>query len=137
MLTLQAGSNTQIDADAVSVAMDWPIAEGTGLEASTYLLAANGKVRGDHDMVFFNQPNGGAGTVRIVASDQGSIRFEVDLSAIPAEVERIVYASPLTVPLWEAPHLPVMPASALPSVRWAEPRWRCSNLNLAAHARLQ
>ena len=91
MLTLQAGSNTQIDAPVVSVALDWPVSAGASLDASAYLLATNGKVRSDHDMVFFNQTVGGDGAVRFDASNRGSFRFEVDLAAIPSDIDRVVF----------------------------------------------
>jgi len=91
MQTLQTGGNTQIEAGLVRVSMTWPLADERGLDASAYLLGASGKVRGDHDMVFFNQPNGGGGAIKITESGPGSIGFEVDLAAIPADVERVVF----------------------------------------------
>ena len=91
MQTLQAGGNTQIEPSAITVVLDWPLANGAGLDASAYLLAASGKVRGDHDMVFYNQPNGGNGAIRVDGTSTGQIRFAVDLAAIPADVERVVF----------------------------------------------
>jgi len=89
--TLQTGANTQVEAQNVRVAIDWPAANGSSLDASAYLLGASGKVRGDHDMVFFNQPSGADGAIKVAGSTPDSIRFEVDLTAIPAAIERIVF----------------------------------------------
>jgi tellurite resistance protein TerA len=91
MQTLQTGANTPIEPSAITVAIDWPLAGAHGLDASAYLVNAAGKVRGDHDMVFFNQPSGGDGAITVAASDKGSIRFEVNLAAVPADVEKIVF----------------------------------------------
>lgn len=91
MQTLQTGGNTQIDASSIKVAIDWPLADGKGLDASAYLLGASGKVRGDHDMVFYNQPTGGNGAIKVAGTGTGNIAFEVDLSALPADVDRVVF----------------------------------------------
>lgn len=53
-------------------------------DLSAYVLGADGKVRGDADMVFFNQPSSPDGGVRLV--DGG---FAIDLSKVGAGVDRI------------------------------------------------
>ena len=63
-MELQRGANTAIGAADVVVAIGYAAAAGTEADASAYLLAENGKVRGDHDMVFFNQALGGGDAVR-------------------------------------------------------------------------
>ena len=93
MQTLQAGSNTQIEASLITVVLDWPAINGIGLDPSAYLLMASGKVRSDADMVFFNHPVGGGGAVSVAASGPGNIRYEIDLSAVPADVDRIVFCA--------------------------------------------
>jgi len=91
MTDLQQGGNAPVPADLLSVTFAWsPAARDIAADASAYLLTASGKVRSDADMVFYNQPEGGSGGVRLVASG-GKGAFEVDLARVPGEIERIVF----------------------------------------------
>ncbi|MCT4352824.1 TerD family protein [Streptomyces sp. Je 1-79] len=63
------------------------VATPKGLDLSALLLGADGRVRGDADMVFVGQPHHPSGTVR-----NGSAGLEVDLCGVEASVERIVIA---------------------------------------------
>ncbi|HEX8222439.1 MAG TPA: TerD family protein [Allosphingosinicella sp.] len=83
-MQLQRGANTSIGNGAVRVAVE--IGAGASADVSAYLLNEAGKVRGDHDMVFFNQPSGGDGSVRLADG-----RFDIDLDRVPAEIARIVF----------------------------------------------
>jgi tellurite resistance protein TerA len=74
---------------AFEVIIDWPASAGA-LDSSTYLLAGDGKVRSDADMIFYNQPSDPAGSVRITRSEAGQAHFAIDLGAVPAAIERIV-----------------------------------------------
>lgn len=85
-MQLQRGANTSIGTGAVRVAVDLDPGPGASVDVSAYLLGEAGKVRGDHDMVFFNQPIGGDGAVRLDGH-----RFEIDLDRVPAEIARIVF----------------------------------------------
>ena len=99
MQELQTGANVQIGTGKVSVALDWPAGPdsgpgpeaGLGLDASAYLLGASGKVRGVHDMVFVNQPSGAGGAVAVVSTSPTGIVFDVDLAALPAELDKVVF----------------------------------------------
>ncbi len=66
MTELQQGGNTPVADKRLSVGFSWAIPSGRAVEAdaSAYLLTASGKVRGDADMVFYNQPDGAGGAVR-------------------------------------------------------------------------
>jgi len=90
MTKLTQGANTNITVNDVKVVLDWPSSSGT-LDASAYLLTASGKVRGDADMVFFNQPNGADGAVSVLNTGTGSMAFQVALARLPAAIERIVF----------------------------------------------
>ena len=65
------------------------------LDASAFLLTASGKVRGDHDFIFYNQLKSQDGTVEHTGdnrSGQGDGDDEsllVDLSKVSPEVEKI------------------------------------------------
>jgi tellurite resistance protein TerA len=85
-MQLQRGANTSIGNGAVSVAVDLEPGPGGSVDVSAYLLNEAGKVRGDQDMIFFNQPSGGGGAVQLAGS-----RFDIDLDRMPAEIARIVF----------------------------------------------
>ena len=58
---------------------------GASVDVSALLLTATGKVRGDDDFVFYNQPS--AGGVRYRADG-----VDVDPGQVPSEIERVVVA---------------------------------------------
>ncbi len=92
MTDLQQGGNAPVPAEALTLAFSWTPAVGRDVDgdASAYLLTSDGKVRTDADMIFYNQPHGGDGSVRFV-SDAGRGAFEIDLSRLPTGIERIVF----------------------------------------------
>jgi tellurium resistance protein TerD len=67
------------------------------LDASAFLLGSNGKVKDENDLVFYNNPSGGQGSVKHSgdnkkgsgAGDDEQIR--INLSAVPAYIERIAF----------------------------------------------
>jgi tellurium resistance protein TerD len=67
------------------------------LDASALLLAANGKVRGEADFIFYNQLKSVDGSVehtgdnRTGAGDGDDEVIKVDLSRIPADVDKVVF----------------------------------------------
>ncbi|MEU8680070.1 TerD family protein [Streptomyces sp. NPDC048611] len=64
---------------------------GAPVDLSALLVAVDGKVRSDDDMVFFNQPSAESGAVRHFAADaDGPERIEVNPAALPPEVDRVV-----------------------------------------------
>ncbi|HYZ48883.1 MAG TPA: TerD family protein [Sphingomonas sp.] len=91
-MDLQQGANAPVAGERASVRFDWRAPSGVEADASAYLLAAGGKVRGDHDMIFYNQPAGGEGAIRF-APNGGAGSFDVDLAALPRDVERVVFCA--------------------------------------------
>lgn len=87
--TLQQGQNRPLLPGQVTIAIDWPRAAGT-LDLSAYILGANGKVRSDADMVFFNQRQGAGGAVALATNNDTDASFTIDPARLPADVERIV-----------------------------------------------
>jgi tellurite resistance protein TerA len=85
-MQLQRGANTSVGTGAVRVAVDLDPGPGASVDVSAYLLNEAGKVRGDQDMVFFNQPSGGGGAVELADN-----RFAIDLDRVPPEIARIVF----------------------------------------------
>ncbi len=74
------------------------------LDASAFLLSATGRVRGDHDFIFYNQLKSDNGAVehmgdnRTGAGDGDDEVIKVNLSLVPADIEKII----LTVTIHDA-----------------------------------
>jgi tellurite resistance protein TerA len=92
MIDLQQGGNAPVPSQTVTASFSWSIPSGRDVEAdpSAYLLTSSGKVRGDADMVFYNQPSGAAGAVRFGREHGARGGFQVDLDRVPADIERVV-----------------------------------------------
>jgi tellurite resistance protein TerA len=91
-MQLQRGANVAIPTGTVTVRVDCPPPPGGETDVSAYLLGEGGKVRGDQDMVFFNQASGADGAVRL-SPGAGTSSFEIDLGRLPAEIARIVFCA--------------------------------------------
>ncbi len=93
MTILQQGGNAPVPGTRVSVGFSWTASSGPTVDAdaSAYLLTASGKVRSDADMVFYNQPDGAGSAVRFGATIGARGGFDVDLSRLPSDIERIVF----------------------------------------------
>ncbi|MFJ7996875.1 TerD family protein [Streptomyces sp. NPDC096310] len=86
------------DATTVRVGLSWSSETGHGdADVSVLLLGDQGKVRGDADFFFYNNPVAEDGSVQLLGktpTDSGSEdRISVDLSVVPADVARIVVAA--------------------------------------------
>ncbi|MER7698116.1 TerD family protein [Streptomyces sp. NPDC096095] len=96
-MTMQKGSNVPVPAGAVRVELGWDVAPGApDVDASALLLVA-GKVRGDADFVFYNQPAHASGAVRHegkrTAPDRVTDTLLVDFGKTEPAIERIVVAA--------------------------------------------
>ncbi|NJP48405.1 VWA domain-containing protein [Actinacidiphila epipremni] len=100
---LSKGANTPVAATAVRVVLTWAAGPpgGTDPDASALLLTGDGKVRGDGDFVFYNQPRHASGAVRHTGKQGagtgagGAVTdsVEVDLARLEPAVERVVVAA--------------------------------------------
>jgi stress response protein SCP2 len=90
MMELQRGGNAPVNGGQVTVRVDWAGPPGLESDISAYLLGENGRVGGDHDMIFYNQPSGGGGAVSL-SPGAGSSSFAIDLARLPAAVDRITF----------------------------------------------
>ncbi|TWH76085.1 tellurium resistance protein TerD [Azomonas agilis] len=106
-LTLQKGGNlslskTDPSLTKILVGLGWDprATDGTefDLDASAFLLGSNGKVRAETDFIFYNQlksPEGSvehAGDNRTGAGEGDDEVIKVDLSLIPANVDKVAFA---------------------------------------------
>lgn len=105
-LTLQKGGNLSLSKTDPSltkliVGLGWDprATDGTefDLDASAFLLSAAGKVRGEQDFIFYNQLKSVDGSVehtgdnRTGAGDGDDEVIKVDLSRVPAEIDKISF----------------------------------------------
>ncbi|WP_426237829.1 TerD family protein [Pseudomonas sp. TWP3-2] len=105
-LTLQKGGNlslskTDPSLTKILVGLGWDPRATDGaefdLDASAFLVGASGKVRSDADFIFYNQLKSADGSVehtgdnRTGAGDGDDEVLKVDLSRVPADVEKVVF----------------------------------------------
>ena len=67
------------------------------LDASAFLIGSNGKVKDENDLVFYNNPSGGQGSVKHSgdnkkgSSEGDDEQIRINLSAVPSYIERIAF----------------------------------------------
>ncbi|MFD7718441.1 TerD family protein, partial [Streptomyces sp. NPDC059814] len=86
------------EAGSVIASLSWSSNAGDGdADVSVLLLDGNGKVRTDADFFYYNNPTAADGSVQLLGktpTDSGSEdRISLDLTAVPADVERLVVAA--------------------------------------------
>ncbi|MEE4139340.1 TerD family protein [Pseudomonas viridiflava] len=105
-LTLQKGGNLSLSKTDptltnVLIGLGWDPRATDGqdfdLDASAFLLGANGKVRSEADFIFYNQLKSADGSVehtgdnRTGAGDGDDEVVKVELTRVPADVDKIVF----------------------------------------------
>lgn len=103
MRDMTMGSNVALTAlsenvGSAIVSLGWSSPTGEGdADVSVLLLDESGKVRSDADFYFYNNPVAADGSVQLLGKeptgDGSEDRISFDLTAVPAEVERIVLAA--------------------------------------------
>ena len=94
MTELAKGANVAVESAAVRATLSWTGGPGVpDVDASALLLGESGRVGSDDDFVFYNQPQHGSGAVRHLGKSGSSDALEVQLSALPAGVDRVVLAA--------------------------------------------
>ncbi len=94
-MDLQPGQNFSITKQspapaAVEITLDWePASTPLTLDSSVFALTGQGKVRGDDDFVFYNQPALPGGGIQRAGDGRA---FTVTFSQLPVAIERIVVA---------------------------------------------
>jgi len=67
------------------------------LDASAFLIGSNGKVKDENDLVFYNNPSGGQGSVKHSGDNKKGSgagddeQIHINLSAVPGYIERIAF----------------------------------------------
>ncbi|MFJ3799151.1 TerD family protein [Streptomyces sp. NPDC090088] len=103
MQEMVKGSNVTLSAlsenvGSVIVSLGWVSPSGEGdADVSVLLVGADGRVRGDTDFYFYNNPVAADGSVQLLgktpteAGDEDRIGF--DLTAVPQDVDRMIVAA--------------------------------------------
>lgn len=94
MTTISKGANIPVVADRVRAELSWTAGSGVpDVDASALLLQESGRVGGDVDFVFYNQPEHPSGAVRHVGKSGSSDAVEIDLASLPPTTDRVVLAA--------------------------------------------
>jgi tellurium resistance protein TerD len=106
-ISLQKGGNVNLSKEApglkkIVIGLGWDPRATDGaafdLDGSAYLLKGDGKVRGDTDFIFYNNLRSSDGSVvhagdnTTGGGDGDDEKITVDLTAVPAEIDRISFA---------------------------------------------
>jgi tellurium resistance protein TerD len=106
-VSLSKGGNVSLSKEApglktVRVGLGWDtrVTDGSAfdLDASVFLLGETGKVRSDADFVFYNNKNGGSGSVvhqgdNLTGEGSGDDEVVVvSLDQVPAEIQKLSFA---------------------------------------------
>lgn len=92
--TLVAGANAALPNDTISVR----IVSQLPIDCAAYRLSHSGKVRGDGDMIFYNQTRSDDGAVSFRGHDADGF-FDINLTNQPADIEKIAIAFSSDQPL--------------------------------------
>jgi stress response protein SCP2 len=89
--TLTKGANTSVEPGAVRAVLSWSAGPGVpDVDLSALLLQENGRVAGDEDFVFYNQPAHASGAVHHAGKHGTADAVEIDLDRLPNTVARVV-----------------------------------------------
>lgn len=97
MPDLKMGANAPIPERRFDLTLEWPSAAGK-LDCTAFLLGPDGRVRGDADMVFYNQRGSLTEGVELLDGEGGRATFSFDTDALPGGVERVVVCATVEDP---------------------------------------
>ncbi|HEV7659792.1 MAG TPA: TerD family protein [Allosphingosinicella sp.] len=107
-ISIAKGGNVSLSKEApgltkILIGLGWDTRATDGadfdLDASAFLLNEGGKVRGDHDFIFYNQLKSSDGSVEhtgdnLTGEGEGDDEaIKVDLSRVPADIQKIAVAA--------------------------------------------
>jgi tellurium resistance protein TerD len=106
-VSLQKGGNVNLSKEApglaaVQVGLGWDVRATDGsdfdLDASAFMVKADGKVRGDSDFIFYNNLKSTDGSVQHMGDNKTGAGegddevVAVDLAKVPAEIDKLAFA---------------------------------------------
>ncbi len=94
MTAISKGGNCPVDVATVRAVLSWTGGPGVpDVDASALLLQGSGRVGGDGDFVFYNQPVHASGAVRHLGKQGTADAVDVRFATLPPTVERVVLAA--------------------------------------------
>jgi tellurite resistance protein TerA len=93
MKALVPGANAPVTSGSLTVDVRYAPLAGVDIDVSAFVLTAAGKVRGDQDMCFYGQKSVNGGAVQLVEASSGLARFNLDLSRLDPEVEKVALSA--------------------------------------------
>ncbi|MBK5962951.1 stress protein [Thiocystis minor] len=91
-LVLSKGANAPIARLAVLIGIGWEASDAWEIDASAFLVGANGRVRGDHDFIFYNQTKTPCGSLQLDSNPPTDQRhFQAMLENVPEDVAKIIF----------------------------------------------
>ncbi|AOM41396.1 TerD family protein [Xenorhabdus hominickii] len=87
-MNLMPGGNAPVSNQTVTVR----VLSGAAIDVSAFRLYADGKVKGDPDMVFYGQPVSDDNTIRL-AGDNINTSFSVNLPALGRDVQKVAFTA--------------------------------------------
>ena len=106
-VSLQKGGNVNLSKEApglsaVHVGLGWDVRATDGsdfdLDASAFMVKADGKVRGDSDFIFYNNLKSTDGSVQHMGDNKTGAGegddevVQIDLGKVPPEVDKVAFA---------------------------------------------
>lgn len=88
MTELTAGGNCPLPTAELAIR----ISAGGEADISAFRLYADGKVRGDEDMIFYGQTQCADGSVRLVSQGRETV-FALKLAALPPDVQKVAFTA--------------------------------------------
>ena len=92
-MELSAGANASLTDTTINLTINLPL--GAEIDITALQVYQDGKVRGDGDMCFFNQPSISGGAVALSQPAPNRSLLAVQLAKVPAEVEKVVLTATL------------------------------------------
>ncbi|POP40888.1 tellurium resistance protein TerA [Superficieibacter electus] len=87
-MNLSPGGNTSVPDGELRVR----ILSGSAVDTSAFRLYAEGKVKGDPDMVFYGQPANDDGTISLI-NEGNTTTFTVNLTRLKADVQKVAFTA--------------------------------------------
>ncbi|MBC7738173.1 MAG: TerD family protein [Candidatus Saccharibacteria bacterium] len=95
-MELSAGANASLTDTAINLTIILPL--GAEIDITALQVYQDGKVRGDGDMCFFNQPSISGGAIVLSQPAPNRSLLAVQLAKVPTEVEKVVLTATIDGP---------------------------------------
>jgi stress response protein SCP2 len=91
--TLTPGGNSFIPGSDMTLRLTHGTVPGADIDVSAFPVTTAGKVRSDEEMCFYAAPDVLTGALRLVSAANGETVFQLNTSALPDDIVRVVFAA--------------------------------------------